>query len=85
MKLSEIKGYDSQYLQKALRDIADDDDELEKVLNSLADRLNQTFPDGDVSVKDIRTLLNEPDNRKLVTRSPMGREEIIKYIWDSGI
>lgn len=59
---------DSQYLQRNLEDLMDDFPKSEKnerkVIEYLKDRLNQSYPDGDVKMKDILDILNEPSIRK---------------------
>jgi hypothetical protein len=56
--ISESASFDTNYLQGTLKGMADDgneedDSRLPEFYNDLADRINQTNPDGDLTVEDV--------------------------------
>jgi len=81
------KGLDSQYLQNSIGlvidDIKRDPDEkhMVKVLKFVKDRLNQSFPDGDITQEDIANILREPNSRGIMKKAGTSYMEIIEYIW----
>lgn len=63
-----MRNLDSDYLQRQLTILADDmksdEPKVAKAYLFLKDRLNQSFPDGDVSMEDVKSILREPQGRK---------------------
>lgn len=63
-----MESMDSDYLQRQLKiladDMKDDDPDVAKAYLFIQHRLNQSFPDGDVSREEIKDILNEPQGRK---------------------
>lgn len=87
--LSEAAGVDSSYLQRSLDILADDFKRGEKeekalvpILRHIESRLNQSFPDGDVSSADIEDLLKEVAARKAVKKSGMSIPDLVDMIMD---
>jgi len=66
--IKENMSMDSDYLQRQLKiladDMKDDDPDVAKAYLFIQHRLNQSFPDGDVSREEIKDILNEPQGRK---------------------
>lgn len=77
---------DSQYLQRNLKELMDDFDKSEKYerqfIDNLKARLNQSYPDGDVTMKNIDDIIKEPDMRKLVSKIK-NFKEFLDYILQS--
>lgn len=80
----ERHAYDSSYLQKFMRDGAKDIEREDKreaeLLRDLADRLDQTHPDGDVSQKDIFRAISGTWIAKDYKRGEIQRA--LDYLWD---
>ena len=80
-------GLDSHYLQNSIglviSDIKRDPDEkhMVKVLKFVKDRLNQSYPDGDVTQDNVADLLREPGARNIMKKAGTSYYEIIDYIW----
>jgi len=74
MNMSEESGVnegntiDSPYLQRQLeftiKDIEKDEPDVASVLNDLSSRLDQSYPQGDVDMKIISSILKEPNIKK---------------------
>jgi hypothetical protein len=80
---------DSGYLQHSLDMLAKDFRRGEKeeraivpILRHIESRLNQSFPDGDVSEADIEDLLKEVAARSAIKKSKMSISDIISMIMD---
>lgn len=62
--IKETKGIDSRYFQKSLDDIIHDvkrnEPQLAKVLTYIKSRLNQSYPNDDITQNDINDILNDP-------------------------
>jgi hypothetical protein len=78
---------DSQYLQKSIGYVIDDikrdpdEKQMVKVLKWVKSRLNQSFPDGDVTQDDIADILREPSARGIMKAAGTSYMEIIDYVW----
>jgi len=65
-----MKTYDSQYLQRMIRltaeDMLENDDKAtSEMIVYIADRLNQSYPDGDVDRETIEQIMREPGYRDI--------------------
>jgi len=85
--LTEGKKLDSQHVQRSLGIIIDDmksgPKEERKVIPALQwlmDRLNQSYPDGDIDSKIVKDLLTEPEGRKLLKKSGWSTLDVIDYV-----
>jgi hypothetical protein len=85
--LIEGKKLDSQHVQRGIGLIIDDmksgPKEERKVIPTLqwlTDRLNQSYPDGDIDAKIVKEILTEPEGRKLVKKSGWSLLDIIDYV-----
>lgn len=83
-----VNALDSNYLQRTLNiiklDLRKDAPNLAKLLSHLEDRINQSFPDGDVTQKDFNELMGEVNTRKLIQKADkegFDRQEIIDMIF----
>jgi len=92
LKEKRYKEMDSQYLQRNLKITAKDirkmEPNLSKLLFKLASRLNQSYPDGDVGIEDIKKLLNEPSMRSLarsVKHLDISLDDYVADIMDENI
>lgn len=78
----EASGMDSQYVQKGLEALIDDfkrepyEKHMVPVLKFILSRLNQSFPDGDVTDADIQDLLSEPGARSALKKSKMSKFDV---------
>lgn len=72
--IKENMSLDSDYLQRQLKILADDmkrdEPEVAKAYLFIQHRINQSFPDGDVSREDVEDLLHEPQGRKHLKNMP---------------
>jgi len=86
-KLLEVQQLDSEYLQRALKLSAEDlnYDAQEKVLGKLliyiAARLNQSYPDSDVTQDHITDILKEPITRRLFKKTKMSLSAVMDFVW----
>lgn len=82
--LKEARGLDSHYLQKLLGDLYDDMKRYEPddaaFYQFLKDRINQSFPDGDVTRRDIDDILREPQARKVTKK--INASELVDELFD---
>jgi hypothetical protein len=84
-----VRPVDSSYLQRSLDIIADDYKHGEKeekrlvpIFRHIESRLNQSFPDGDVTAEDIEDLLKEVSSRSAVKKSGMSVPNLVDMIMD---
>jgi len=84
--LKEASGKDSDYVQRGLEDLIDDfkrvkeEKHMVPILQWVKDRLNQSFPDGDVTDADITDLLSEPGARSALKKSKMSKSEVADMV-----
>jgi hypothetical protein len=84
--LQEGSGKDSQYVQRGLEDLIDDfkrvpqEKHMVPILRWVMDRLNQSFPDGDVTDADIIDLISEPGARSALKKSKMSKAEVADMV-----
>lgn len=82
-------AYDSDYLQNALDSLIDDfksgpaeEKKIVPMLKHVLSRINQSYPDGDVSDSDVADLLREPSSRKVLKKAGMSSSEAVSMIMD---
>lgn len=89
-KLNEVNSLDSDYLMRTIDSIIKDMKRYEpntsKLLKHLNGRINQSYPDGDVTKKNVIDLLKEPTMRPLLKKAESegfkSYYEIVDYIFD---
>lgn len=81
--LMEQESYDSEYFQDRLKFGMDDlDDQAEgKLANYLITRLNQSYPDGDITKQDLYDIAQEPQIRDVALKADY--RKLIDYIWET--
>ena len=86
--VKESSGKDSQYVQNGLESLIDDfkrepyEKHMVPILKYVMDRLNQSFPDGDVSKADIVDLISEVGARKALKQSKMSKFDVADMVLD---
>lgn len=84
--VSEVLGneLDSQYFMRQVKsgydDFVDTSDE-KKFINYVIDRVNQMYPDEDISLNDLIKISNEPQIRAVSRR--VNGKALLKFIWDA--
>lgn len=81
--IMEQKSYDSQYFQRHLRQALDDFDNVTegKLAEYIITRLNQSYPDGDITKQDLYDIAKEPQIRKTALKADY--REFIDYVWET--
>lgn len=69
------ESLDSHFLQKQLDDLIDDskrngDRDIVKFYDYLRTRINQSYPDGDISIRDVNDILDDPRYRSMKLNVP---------------
>ena len=86
--LDEASGMDSQYVQNGLDALIGDfkrskyEKHMVPMLQYIMDRLNQSFPDGDVSKADIIDLATEVGARSHLKKSKLSKYDIADMVLD---
>ena len=89
-KLNEAKFLDSNFLMRTLDAMISDMKRFEpntaKLFKHLYDRINQSYPDGDVTKNNVIDLLKEPSARSLVKKTEKegfkSYYDIVDFIFD---
>jgi hypothetical protein len=86
-EIIEAAGLDTTHLQRSCEMMADDFKRGEKeekamvpALKWMESRLNQSFPDGDVTDSDLQDLCREVGGRKVLKKAGMSSLEFINMI-----
>lgn len=80
----ESESMDAGYVRSLLMVFVEDESETkaeEEFFEYLYDRVNQSFPDGDITINDLYEIASEPTIRD-VTDEVDGRE-LILYFWET--
>lgn len=83
--INEMLITDSEYIQNSLKrhieDIKDDNPEYVEVLEYVINRLNQSYPQGDITKENLLDILSEPSIRKAVSNiKGMIKDEVVDDI-----
>lgn len=76
---------DSQYIVKKIGDMVEDERvngniEYSSLLSLIGSRLNQSFPQGDITVDDMNDILTEPNSINYLNKIDFSKEDIIDSI-----
>jgi hypothetical protein len=83
LTLAEAEAFDTHYIQQGFKSVAADDEEPNSAafITWIADRLNQSYPDGDVTMRVLIDLAQEPQARHL-TRD-LDWRGLLEYAWQA--
>ncbi len=83
-ELIEGKKVDSKYLIKTLEDglddLMDEDEGLYNIIKNLTYKLEQSYPDGDITEKELKAILTEPKFRKLIKKAKTSISDVLWWI-----
>lgn len=84
--MDEAPKRDSQYLSRnaefLAKDMRRDDPDYAEVMGQVATRLNQSYPDGDVSKKEVVDILKDSRIKREMRKINMSAQQIVDELWN---